>query len=133
MDKTTSQAIEESGVPRRRWPYLLAVLIVVCGACAGGASYLTYRLYEQPRFFYCELIQPGMSRAQVKQALSSVGTYSEVVVDDPEPARTYIYFNDFLVRMGVKTVVLIYDGNVLSSVGMRSGLGDPGELPDCVK
>lgn len=122
-------------ISTRRWPLLIGIslgaLIVACWGIAQLDSYLALRLEKQPRLLSCELIRPGMGREEVAVALASVGPYEEEVVSSPGPARTYIYFNDPIARVGTGTVVLIFTDDVLSSVGRRTGLGDPLEMPDC--
>ena len=95
------------------------------------SKYLDYQLVEQPRHVYCELIIPGLTQKEVESALSTIGSYESRLQTDPPPPRVYIDFHDPLTRIGIDTIILVYENDLLITVGRQSSLGDPGKLPEC--
>lgn len=102
--------------------------------CFMLSIYIDYAVDTVPFRLYCDLLNPGMSQAEVGSALQKIGSYSSHVNETTEPndsPRIYIEYQNPLIRIGTGTIVLIYQNDELVSVGSRTLLGDPRSLPEC--
>ena len=101
--------------------FLLIVLIV--GAVSSTNSYNTY-IDEMKYQFFCEKIQAGMSREDVKKIIDEYDGNSWR--DDDITGMSYVYFNESAPRIALgNPVVLGFNSdNTLQGIGSRHKLAD---------
>jgi len=101
--------------------FLLIVLIV--GAVSSANSYNT-SIEEMKYQFFCEKIQVGMSREDVKKIIDEYGGNSWT--DDDITGVTNVYFEQSAPRaaLGNPVVLGFNSDNTLRGIGSRQKLGD---------
>jgi hypothetical protein len=103
---------------------LLIVISLIVALIFGAISCTTRYISETKHQFFCQDIQIGMLKKDVKNALDKYGNYSWQDNDTAE--LSYVYFNKFIlvIALGNPVELQFNSDNRLEAVDSRYKVGD---------